>query len=90
MRFFSKSLQNYSSVGAFFTTFFTTFSITLFTTFTMSTISVTSEILTDSRQGKFLKHCRQLVFKRGQNYTASGTDSVVSGHTKKLRVSVEV
>jgi len=34
----------------------------------MSTSSVTSEILTDSRQGKILKvYFRQLVFKRGQN-----------------------
>jgi len=38
------------------------FSTAFFTTFTMSISSVTSEILTDSRQGKFLKHFRQLVF----------------------------
>jgi hypothetical protein len=54
MRFFSK-LRNYPSAGTIF--------ITFFTTFTMSTSSVTSEILTDSRQGKFLKHFRQLVLK---------------------------
>jgi hypothetical protein len=35
-RFFPKSLRNYRSAGAFFATFFTTLSITLFTTFTMS------------------------------------------------------
>jgi hypothetical protein len=89
-RFFSKSLRNYRSVGAFFTTFFKTVSITPFTTFTTSTSSVTCEILMHSRQRKFLKHFRQLVFKRGQNYTASGKDNVVGVHTKKLHVSVEV